>query len=69
VAYCGDCHWLACVKQRHTFRYIGYLPWARGCASGGCYGYDGVYGGCYWKEVPVTDGRGGWVRDVEKICN
>jgi hypothetical protein len=26
-------------------------------------------GGCYWKEVPVADGRGGWVRGVEKICN
>jgi hypothetical protein len=50
-------------------RYIGYLPWTRGCALGGCYGYYGVYGGCYWKEVPVADGRGGWVRGVEKICN
>ncbi|MGB8577410.1 MAG: hypothetical protein WCD56_12680, partial [Pseudolabrys sp.] len=50
-------------------RYIGYLPWTRGCALGGCYGYYGVYGGCYWKEVPVADGRGGWARGVEKICN
>ena len=49
--------------------YIGYLPWTRGCALGGCYGYYGDYGGCYWKEVPVADGRGGWVRGVEKICN
>ena len=50
-------------------RYIGYLPWTRGCALGGCYGNFGDYGGCYWREVPVADGRGGWVRAVEKICN
>ena len=48
-------------------RYIGYLPWTRGCALGGCYGNFAGYGGCYWRETRVPDGYGGWV--VEKICN
>ncbi|MFZ0101302.1 MAG: hypothetical protein WAL49_03340, partial [Pseudolabrys sp.] len=48
--------------------YIGYLPWTRGCALGGCYGAYNDYG-CYWREVPVADGRGGWVRSAERFCN
>jgi hypothetical protein len=72
VPYCGDCDDLIGWRTSSNdirLRYIGYLPWTRGCALGGCYGYYGVYGGCYWKEVPVADGRGGWVGGVEKICN
>ena len=72
VPYCGDCDDLIGWRTSSSdirLRYIGYLPWTRGCALGGCYGCYGVYGGCYWKEVPVADGSGGWVRGVEKICN
>jgi hypothetical protein len=71
VPYCGDCDNLI---GRPTgpgvrLRYIGYLRWTRGCAMGGCYGNYGDYGGCYWREVPVADGRGGWARGVERICD
>lgn len=70
VPYCGDCDRLVGPNTYHAaLSYIGYLPWTRGCALGGCYGYYASYGGCYWKEVPIADGRGGWVRGVEKICN
>ena len=66
--YCGDCE---DPIGRPSFpvarlRYIGYLPWTRGCALGGCYGYYGVYGGCYWQDVR---GPGGQVIGAEKICN
>ena len=70
VPYCGDCDNLIGPNTYNAaLSYVGYLPWTRGCALGGCYGYYGVYGGCYWKEIPLADGRGGWVRSVEKICN
>lgn len=70
VPYCGDCDNLIGRSSSPAvrLRYIGYLPWTRGCALGGCYGNYGDYGGCYWREVPVANGRGGRVRDVEKIC-
>src|SRR5262249_42323681 len=70
VPYCGDCNDLIGRPSSRVvrLRYIGYLPWTRGCALGGCYGYYGVYGGCYWKEGPVPNGRGGWTRGVEQIC-
>ena len=69
VPYCGDCdnHWPAFCSLRPAPP-IGYLPWTRGCALGGCYGAYNDYG-CYWREVPVADGRGGWVRSVERFCN
>jgi hypothetical protein len=54
-------------SSNSQIRYIGYLPWTRGCALGGCYGDFADYGGCYWRETRVPDGYGGWV--VEKICN
>jgi hypothetical protein len=71
VPYCGDCENLIGRPSSPVvrLRYIGYLPWTRGCAFGGCYGNYGNYGGCYWRQVPVPDGRGGWVRGVEKICD
>lgn len=70
VPYCGYCDNLIGPNTYNVaISYIGYLPWTRGCALGGCYGYYGVYGGCYWKEVPVPNGRGGWVRGVEKFCS
>ena len=55
--------------NNNQLRYIGYLPWTRGCALGGCYGNFGDYGGCYFREISVADGRGGWINGVEKICN
>jgi hypothetical protein len=69
VPYCGDCDNVIGWNPSGTarLRYIGYLPWTRGCALGGCFGYYGVYGGCYWREVPLVDGNGGWAR--EEICN
>jgi hypothetical protein len=56
VPYCGNCDDL-----------IGWRTSSseRGCALGGCYGYYGVYGGRYWKEVPVADGRGGWRENLQ----
>jgi len=70
VPYCGDCDNLIGRPSAPYVRlhYIGYLPWTRGCALGGCYGAYNDYG-CYWREVPVADGNGGWVRSVEKFCN
>ena len=71
VPYCGDCDNLIGPNffNNNQLRYIGYLPWTRGCALGGCYGNFGDCGGCYFREVSVADGRGGWVEGVEKICN
>ncbi len=70
VPYCGDCdHLIGPNTYNVALSYIGYLPWTRGCALGGCYGYYASYGGCYWKEGPIADGRGGWIRGVEQICN
>jgi hypothetical protein len=70
VPYCGDCdHLIGPNTYNVALSYIGYLPWTRGCALGGCSGYYASYGGCYWKEVPIANGRGGWTRGVEEICN
>jgi hypothetical protein len=70
VPYCGDCDNLIGrpSSSEVRVRYIGNLPWARGCALGGCYGAFNWYGACYWRDVPASDGHGGWVRGVEKIC-
>ena len=40
VPYCGDCDNLIGPNffNNSQIRYIGYLPWTRGCALGGCYG-------------------------------
>jgi hypothetical protein len=69
VPYCGDCDNLIGPNffRNSQLRYVGYLPWTRGCAFGNCYGNFAEYGGCYWRETRVPDGYGGWV--VEKICN
>jgi hypothetical protein len=71
VPYCGDCDNPIGpnIYKNNQLRYIGYLPWTRGCALGGCYGNFGDFGGCYFREISVADGRGGWVEGVEKICN
>jgi hypothetical protein len=71
VPYCGDCDNLIGPNTFHNnqLRYIGYLPWTRGCALGGCYGNFGDFGGCYFRELSVADSRGGWVEGIEKICN
>jgi hypothetical protein len=70
VPYCGDCDNLIGRPSGSIvrLRYIGYLPWTRGCALGGCYGAFNNYG-CYWREVPVADGNGGWARGVEQFCD
>ena len=61
VPYCGDCDNLIGPNffNNNQLRYIGYLPWTRGCALGGCYGNFGDRGGCYFREISVADGRGG----------
>jgi hypothetical protein len=71
VPYCGDCDNLigANFYNNNQLRYIGFLPWTRGCALGGCYGNFGDYGGCFYREISVAEGRGRWVNGVEKICN
>src|SRR5215467_7053076 len=70
VPYCGDCDNLIGRPSGPTvrLRYIGYLPWTRGCALGGCYGAFNSYG-CYWRVVPVADGNGGWARGLEQFCD
>src|SRR4029077_752404 len=69
VPCCGDCdHLIGPNTYNVALSYIGYLPWTRGCALGGCSGYYASYGGCYWKEVPIANGRGGWTRGVGGIC-
>jgi len=59
VPYCGDCDnpigWSSSRTVR--LRYVGWPAWEYGVA-----------GGCYWRELPLADGRGGWVWGVEKIC-
>ena len=70
VPYCGDCDNLVGPNTYNVaLSYVGYFPWTRGCALGGCSGQYNLAVGCYWQEVPLTNGRGGWVRGVEKICN
>jgi hypothetical protein len=71
VPYCGDCDNLIGPNyfNNNQLRYIGYLPWTRGCALGGCYGNFGDYGGCYFREISVAEGRGRWIDGVEMICN
>jgi len=70
VPYCGDCDNLIGRPSGPTvrLRYIGYLPWTRGCALGGCYGAFNEYG-CYWRVVPVADGNGGSARGLEQFCD
>lgn len=70
VPYCGDCDNLIGPNVFNAqLRYIGYLPWTRGCALGGCSGNFGDYGGCFWREARIADGRGGWTWGAEKVCN
>jgi len=70
VPYCGDCDNLIGRPSGPTvrLRYIGYLPWTRGCALGGCYGAFNDYG-CYWRDVRIAGGNGGWARGVEQFCD
>jgi len=69
--YCGDCDapigWSSSRTVR--LRYVGNPVWERGCALGGCYGYYDVAPSCYWRDVPVSDRRGGWVRGVAQVCD
>ncbi|HEY6023504.1 MAG TPA: hypothetical protein VIV34_04920 [Pseudolabrys sp.] len=71
VPYCGDCDapvgWGSSRTVR--LRYVGYPVWERGCALGGCYGYYDVAPSCYWRDAALPDGRGGWVRGVEQVCD
>jgi hypothetical protein len=70
VPYCGDCDNLIGRPSGPTVRlkYIGNLPWTRGCALGGCFGAFNDFG-CYWREVQVPDGNGGWARGVAQFCD
>jgi hypothetical protein len=71
LPYCGDCEapigWSSSRTVR--LRYVGNPVWERGCALGGCYGYYDVSPSCYWRDAPVPDGRGGWVRGVKEFCD
>jgi hypothetical protein len=71
VPYCGDCDapigWSSSRTVR--LRYVGNPVWERGCALGGCYGYYDVTPSCYWRDVPLSDSRGGWVRGVAQVCD
>jgi len=71
LPYCGDCDSPIGRSSSRTvrLRYVGNPVWERGCALGGCYGYYDVTPSCYWRDVPLPDGRGGWVRGVEKVCD
>jgi hypothetical protein len=71
LPYCGDCDAPIGRSSSRTvrLRYVGNPVWERGCALGGCYGYYDVTPSCYWRDVPSPDGRGGWVRGVEKVCD
>ena len=68
VPYCGDCDNLIGPNffRNSQIRYIGYLPWTRGCALGGCYGNFAGYGGCYWRETRVA-GRLRWLGRREDL--
>jgi hypothetical protein len=71
LPYCGDCE--APIGRRSSrtvrLRYVGNPVWERGCALGGCYGYYDVTPSCYWRDAPVPDGFGGWVRGVKEVCD
>jgi len=53
VPGCGDCDNLIGPNffRNSEIRYVGYLPWTRGRALGGCYGNFADYGGWYWRET------------------
>ena len=71
LPYCGDCEapigWSSSRTVR--LRYVGNPVWERGCALGGCYGDYGVTPSCYWRDVSLPNGHGGWVRGVENVCD
>jgi hypothetical protein len=71
LPYCGDCE--APIGRSYSgtvrLRYVGNPVWERGCALGGCYGYYDVTPSCYWRDVPLSDGHGGWIRGVENVCD
>ena len=71
LPYCGDCEAPIGQSSSRTvrLRYVGNPVWERGCALGGCYGYYDVTPSCYWRDVPLSDGHGGWVRGVENVCD
>ena len=71
LPYCGDCEAPIGRGSSHTvrLRYVGNPVWERGCALGGCYGYYDVTPSCYWRDVPLSDGHGGWIRGVESVCD
>jgi hypothetical protein len=70
VPYCGDCDNLIGRPSgpKVRLRFIGYLPWTRGCALGGCYGAFNDYG-CYWRDIQLPDGNGGWAYGVVPFCD
>jgi len=71
LPYCGDCEAPIGRSSSRTvrLRYVGNPVWERGCALGGCYGYYDVTPSCYWRDATLPDGRGGWVRGVENVCD
>jgi hypothetical protein len=71
LPYCGDCDAPIGRSSSRTvrLRYVGNPVWERGCALGGCYGYYDVTPSCYWRDAPLSDGHGGWVKGVENVCD
>jgi hypothetical protein len=71
LPYCGDCDAPIGRSSSRTvrLRYVGNPVWERGCALGGCYGYYDVTPSCYWRDVPLSKGHGGWVRGVAQVCD
>ena len=69
--YCGDCEAPLGRAHSSTIRlvYVGYPAWERGCALGGCYGLYYVADSCYFRDAPLRDARGRWVRGIQEFCN
>src|SRR5262249_61813371 len=61
VPYCGDCDNLIGRPSgpKVRLRFIGYLPWTRGCALCGRDGRGTDYG-WFLGRIPRPGGKGGW---------
>ena len=71
VPYCGDCE--SPIGHVHSstvhLRYVGWPAWERGCVFGNCYGHYYSADSCYFKDAPVRNARGRWVRGIREFCD